>query len=113
MSSGRNQRNSSYDSSNSDGSNSVSDLAEKARRWAEEQKRKQQHEKQHQIETNKQTKAKLDPGLQGWKNEHPSWFSPGAGPGQIPFPPTLPSRVQAHFPPVARVPKMAPKFNFN
>ena len=84
------QRNSSHDSSNSDGSNSVSELAVKARQWAEEQKRKQLHQEhfqknQHQQQHHHKKLQKQQPqqqqnleqqggSLQGWKNEHPSWF---------------------------------------
>lgn len=74
---GRNQRTSSNDSSNSDGSNSVSDLAAKARQWAEKQKQ-QIADQDKRVKQQQSTDASN--GLQGWKNEHPSWF------GLVPVP---------------------------
>ena len=94
-------RNFSHDSSGSGGS--VSDLAHQARQWAEEQKRKAHQNKSLGIINKKSN----EPELQGWKNEHPSWFN-GVKPVHQPL--VSPPPAQAAVPMSQLLPLATPNF---
>ena len=64
------------------------DWAAKAKQWAEKQKRDEETRLR-----NEQRKKELEAqGLQGWKNEHPSWERRPSNGGSIPPPPPPPTQ---------------------
>jgi len=97
-------RNLSHDSAGSGGSaDGAVDWAAKAKQWAEEQRKAKilEERRKTQIEefeknpqNSYQQTQNQSSGLQGWKDEHPSWFGDGKRPGHSQSTPNFATQIQ-------------------